>query len=111
MPSNKNLALSSLGRALACRFCQVTLGFLSDRLHMTAAILVSTVGATIPVLFLWELCASFPIHYIFSLVSGLFGGGFTSSYTSSIQEVERVDGHAEAGLVFGRWLQEGGRGA
>ena len=31
-----------------------------------------------------------------------------STYTGSVQEVERVDDHAEAGLFFGLLLQEGG---
>lgn len=89
-------------------FGQVILGFLSDRLHITTVILISTIGATISVFLLWGFSTSFPLLCIFSLVYGLFAGGFTSTYTGSIQEVKRADDRAEAGLVFG--LLAAGRG-
>ena len=89
-------------------FGQVILGFLSDRLHITTVILTSTIGATISVFLLWGVSTSLPLLCIFSLVYGLFAGGFTSTYTGSIQEVKRVDDRADAGLVFG--LLAAGRG-
>ncbi len=51
---------------------------------------------------------SFPLLCIFSLVSGLSAGGFTSTYIGSIQQVKTIDDRAEAGLVFG--LLAAGRG-
>ena len=89
-------------------FSQVILGFLSDRLHITTVILISTVGATISVFLLWGFSTSLPLLCIFSLVYGLFAGGFTSTYTGSIKEVIRADDRAEQGLVFG--LLAAGRG-
>lgn len=89
-------------------FSQVILGFLSDRLHITTVILISTIGATISIFLLWGLSTSFPLLCIFSLVYGLFAGGFTSTYTGSIQEVKKADDRTEAGLVFG--LLAAGRG-
>lgn len=89
-------------------FSQVILGFLSDRLHITTVILISTIGATISVFLLWGFSTSLPLLCIFSLVYGLFAGGFTSTYTGSIQAVKRADDRAEAGLIFG--LLAAGRG-
>lgn len=89
-------------------FSQVILGFLSDRLHITTVILISTIGATVSVFFLWGFSTSLPLLCIFSLVYGLFAGGFTSTYTGSIQAVQRADNRAESGLVFG--LLAAGRG-
>ena len=71
-------------------------------------ILISTIGATLSVFLLWGFSTSFPLLCVFSLVYGLFAGGFTSTYTGSIQEVKRADNRAEAGLVFG--LLAAGRG-
>lgn len=111
----RTLGLSSLSGTVtvslfntASVFGQVILGFLSDRLHITTVILISTVGATLSVFLLWGFSTSLPLLCIFSLVYGLFAGGFTSTYTGSIQEVKRADDRAEAGLVFG--LLAAGRG-
>lgn len=111
----RNLGLSSISGTVTVSlfnttsvFSQIILGFLSDRLHITTVILISTIGATISVFLLWGCSTSLPLLCIFSLVYGLFAGGFTSTYTGSIQEVKRADDHAEAGLIFG--LLAAGRG-
>ena len=87
-------------------FSQVILGLLSDRLHITTVILISTIGATMSVFLLWGFSTSLPLLCIFSLVYGLFAGGFTSTYTGSMKEVMRADDLAESGLVLG-WLAAG----
>ncbi|MCJ1450004.1 hypothetical protein MMC28_000332 [Mycoblastus sanguinarius] len=89
-------------------FGQVILGSLIDRLHVTTVVLISTLGATLSVFLLWGLSASLPLLCIFSLVYGLFAGGFTSTYTGVIQELQKKDERAEAGLIFG--LLAAGRG-
>ncbi len=82
-------------------FSAVILGFLSDRLHITTVILISTLGATTSVFLLWGFSTSLPLLCIFSLAYGLFAGGFSTTYTGSIKEVKRADDRAEAGLIFG----------
>lgn len=82
-------------------FGQVILGSLTDRVHVTTVILISTIGATLSVFLLWGLSTSLPLLCIFSIVYGLFAGGFTSTWTGCIQEVKKVDHRAEIGLVFG----------
>lgn len=92
----------------AAVFGQVILGSLIDRVHVTTVILISTIGATLSVFLLWGMAVSLPLLCIFSLVYGLFAGGFTSTYTGIIQEVKKRDGRAESGLIFG--LLAAGRG-
>ena len=87
---------------------QVLLGSLTDRMHVTDVILVSTIGAALSVFLFWGLAASLPLLCIFSLVYGLFAGGFTSTWTGVIREVQTRERGAEAGLVFG--LLAAGRG-
>ncbi|KAG7006412.1 hypothetical protein G7Y79_00015g040020 [Physcia stellaris] len=55
-----------------------------------------------------SIAASLPLLCIFSLVYGLFAGGFTSTWTGVIREVQKRERGAEAGLVFG--LLSAGRG-
>ncbi len=89
-------------------FGQVILGSLIDKLHVTTVILISTLGATLSVLLFWGLAASLPLLCIFALIYGLFAGGFTSTWTGVIKEVQKSANGAEAGMVFG--LLSAGRG-
>ena len=87
---------------------EILLGTLIDRMHVTSVILISTIGATLSVFLFWGLAASLPLLCIFSLIYGLFAGGFTSTYTGIIREVQKRDRRTEAGLVLG--LLSAGRG-
>ncbi len=89
-------------------FGQIILGSLIDRVHVTTVVLISTVGATLSVFLLWGFSASLPLLCMFSLVYGLFAGGFSSTFTGIIQEIRKIDDHAEAGLIFG--MLAAGRG-
>jgi MFS family permease len=83
-------------------FGQVALGALTDKAHVTTAVVISAVGATVSVFLLWGLATtSFPLLCVFGLMYGLFAGGFTSTYTGTIKEVRSKKPNAEAGLVFG----------
>lgn len=89
-------------------YLEILLGTLIDRMHVTSVILISTIGAMLSVFVFWGLAASLPLLYIFSLIYGLFAGGFTSTWTGIIREVQKRDRRTEAGLVFG--LLSAGRG-
>lgn len=89
-------------------FGQVLMGTLVDRLHVTTVVLVSTIGTTLSVFLLWGTAVTFPLLCIFSLMYGLFAGGFTSTYTGVIQEVQKQARGTEAGMLFG--LLSAGRG-
>lgn len=89
-------------------FGQVIQGALSDKLHVTTVILMSTIGATLSVFLLWGLSASLPLLCIFSIMYGLSAGGFSSTWTGATQEIRKRDDNAELGMVFG--LLAAGRG-
>ena len=82
-------------------FGQVLMGALVDKLHVTSVIFISTIGATLSVFLLWGTAVSLPLLCFFSLTYGLFAGGFTSTYTGVIREVQKQARGAEAGMLFG----------
>lgn len=87
---------------------QVGLGYLIDHLHVTTVIMVSTIGTTMSIFLLWGFSMSFPLLCVFALIYGIFGGGFTSTYTGVIREVQKKHPGAETGTIFG--LLAAGRG-
>lgn len=89
-------------------FGTVILGTLTDRLHVTTVILISTIGATLSVFLLWGLAASLPLLCVFSLIYGLFAGGFSATWSGMVAEIRKTDDRAELGFVFG--LLAAGRG-
>ena len=82
-------------------FGAVIFGVLTDYLHVTTVILISTIGATLSVFLFWGLAVSYPLLCVFSLTYGLFAGGFTSTWTGITKEVKKEDDRAEIVLVFG----------
>jgi MFS family permease len=90
---------------------QVLFGFLNDRMHVTSVIAVSTIGATMAVFLFWGFSLSMPLLCIFSLLYGVFAGGFSSCWTGMIREVQRKTPSAETGSVFGLLCAGRGIGA
>lgn len=101
---------AALALANATSVCgQIALGALSDRLHITTVIALSTGGAALSVFVGWGLAAaSLPLLCVFALVYGVSAGAYTASYTGMIRAVRASDPRAEPGLVFG--LLAAGRG-
>ena len=89
----------------------IVMGFLVDRLHVTTVILISSLGAAASVLLIWGLASSTPVLCLFSLMYGIFAGGFTASWTGVIKEVRRTSPEAEAGTVLGLFAAGRGIGA
>ncbi|MCJ1380082.1 hypothetical protein MMC17_003185 [Xylographa soralifera] len=82
-------------------FGAVLLGGLIDKLHVTTVALISSLGATTSIFLLWGLSASFPVLCVFSLLYGLFAGGFSCTWTGIIREVQKREPGSDSGLVFG----------
>ena len=104
----RSLGLSNVSAALTVSlvnttsvFGAVMLGGLIDKLHVTTVALISSLGATISVFLLWGLSASFPVLCMFSLMYGLFAGGFSCTWTGIIREVQKREPGSDSGLVFG----------
>lgn len=85
---------------VASVFGCIAMGTLTDRLHVTTCIMLSTVGATIGVFVLWGLSTSLATSYVFCIVYGLFAGSFTSTWTGIIKLTQKKVEGADTGLVF-----------
>jgi hypothetical protein len=67
-----------------------------------------SLGATASIFLFWGLAASTPMLCIFSLMYGLFAGGFSASFPGVIKAVKTQSPDADAGIIFG--LVPAGRG-
>ncbi|KAL8919506.1 MAG: hypothetical protein Q9172_004944 [Xanthocarpia lactea] len=83
-------------------------GYLTDRLHPSTAILISSLGAALSVFLLWGFALSKPVIYIFAITYGVFGGGYAATWTGFVSEIQRDAGEAEAVIVLG--MLAAGRG-
>ena len=104
----QSLGLSNVSAALTVSlvnttsvFGAVLLGGLIDKLHVTTVALISSLGAAISIFLLWGLSASFPVLCVFSLLYGLFAGGFSCTWTGIIREVQKREPGSDSGLIFG----------
>lgn len=83
-------------------------GFVGDKVSASKAILVSSFGSALPVFLLWGLSLHFANVMAFALAFGFFAGGFSSTWSGMVSEIQKVDASAESSIVFGMLL--GGRG-
>ncbi|KKP02857.1 hypothetical protein THAR02_05033 [Trichoderma harzianum] len=83
-------------------------GWLGDKLSATKVVLLSSFGSALPVFLLWGLGHQISTMVVFVVLYGFFAGGFSSTWSSMLQEIKRDDGAAESSLIFGLLL--GGRG-
>jgi MFS family permease len=86
---------------------------LSDRMHVSNVILLSTLGSAMSVFLLWGLSSrstAQPLLLIFAIAYGFFAGGFTATGAGMVRELRRVapTGTTDIGSVFGLW--SAGRG-
>lgn len=84
------------------------MGALSDKIHVTSVILISSIGASLAVFLFWGFALSLPLLCVFSLLYGFFAGGFSSTYTMTMVEIKRAAPGTETGILFG--LLAAGRG-
>ncbi len=103
----------SLGLAfinLATCFGAFLVGLLVDRYHISVAVSIVTVGQIVAIFVFWGLTSSQAMLYVFALTWGLFGGGFSSTWSGYAHAVGKStpNGHVEAGLLLS--LMAAGRG-
>jgi MFS family permease len=83
-------------------------GFLGDHYPAASVILISSIGSSMAVLFLWGVTAQKALLVLFAALYGFFAGGFSSAYSAIVKEMKRADEGVENGVVMGLLL--GGRG-
>jgi len=81
------LTLSLLN--LTSVFGQIVFGSLSDHFAPHNVTLISAIGSTLSVFLLWGFSVSSPVLILFTLSYGFFAGGFTSTWTGSINHIVR----------------------
>ncbi|KAF2149437.1 MFS monocarboxylate transporter [Myriangium duriaei CBS 260.36] len=64
-------------------------GMLVDRLHVTTAIAIATLGSAVASFVLWGLGTSQPMFYIFTLAWGLFAGGYSTTWSGCAVALRR----------------------
>ncbi|WPG99138.1 Hypothetical protein R9X50_00194900 [Acrodontium crateriforme] len=91
-------------------FGSLMIGFLVDRFHISIAILFSSAGAMFSIFVFWGLAVSQPLLYTFAIVYGLFGGGFSATWSGTAGELQRVEnkGTIDTSIVIS--LLAAGRG-
>lgn len=58
----------------------IAIGALVDRVHVTTAIMIASVGATAACLLVWGLSTTMVPLYIFAIMYGAFAGGYTAAW-------------------------------
>ncbi len=86
----------------------VLIGVLVDRYHVSTVLLVSAVGSTLSVFFLWGFAVTELPLYMFALIYGVLAGGYTSTWTGCATEVRQQSPGVEVAVLMG--IMASGRG-
>lgn len=71
---------------------------------------LASVGSVISIFLIWGFSTSIAPLYVFSIIYGVFGGGFSSCWATMVKRVQKKDSRAEMGLVFGAFAAARGIG-
>ena len=94
--------LVNVASAVGC----IVMGTLIDRYDSTKCILLSTMGTTLGVFFLWGFSLTLPPLFMFCIVYGLFAGSFTTTWSGCQRDIVSKIGTAEPCLVLS-WFAAG----
>ncbi|KAL8810043.1 MAG: hypothetical protein Q9200_002899 [Gallowayella weberi] len=86
----------------------VLIGALSDKYDVINVMVLASCGSVISIFLIWGFSTSMAPLYVFSIIYGVFGGGFSSCWATMVKRVQKKDSRAEMGLVFGAFAA--GRG-
>ncbi|KAB8293952.1 hypothetical protein EYC80_009424 [Monilinia laxa] len=86
----------------------ISLGYLSDITHITTVVLLSSALSGLSVFFLWGISTSLPSLIFFSVIYGIFAGGWSAIWAGMTREVQRADENAGFAILMG--LFSAGRG-
>ncbi|KAL8634184.1 hypothetical protein Q9189_000103 [Teloschistes chrysophthalmus] len=88
----------------------ILLGALSDKYDVINVMVLASVGSVISIFLIWGFSTSIAPLYVFSIIYGVFGGGFSSCWATMVKRVQKKDSRAEMGLVFGAFAAARGIG-
>lgn len=92
-PSALTLLVVNVASVFGC----VAMGWLTDRLHVTTCILVSTVGTAVGTFLLWGLGQNLATLYAFCALYGMFAGAYTSTWPGIMRQLTTMPGRADEG--------------
>lgn len=95
----------------AAIFGNIATGALIDRLHVTTVIFISSIATTVIVFLGWGIAVSMHTLFLFSILYGLFAGGFTATWTGCVVEVRKARSGGEMGFLVGVFAAGRGLGA
>lgn len=100
-------ALTVLLVNVAATMGSIMMGTLTDKVHVTTCIAISTAGTAVGVFLIWGLSSSLPVLFLFCVVYGFFAGGWTSIWPGIMRDVTRqgeaAGRYVDPTMVFG-WL-------
>lgn len=81
----------------------IFLGYLVDHFHVSTVWLLASGSSSLAVFLLWALStkSTQPLVYIFSIVWGVFAGGFAATWTGVAKELQRYLPNTETAVVLG----------
>ncbi|KAH6874352.1 major facilitator superfamily domain-containing protein [Thelonectria olida] len=92
--ARSNLGTGSFLSALTVMLINVStvvgtliLGVLTDKLHPTTCIMISTVGAALGTFFCWGFATNLVTLYVFCIIYGLFAGSYVATWQGIIRQI------------------------
>ena len=79
----------------------VIAGILVDKCHVTTPVALSAAGATFACFGLWGLAGTISLLFVFSIMYGLFAGGYVATWPGIMMLVTSKKVRVEPSLVYG----------
>lgn len=79
----------------------IAVGFLIDRLHVTTVVGLVTVPTVLAVFVLWGFGVSVPTLIVFSIIYGATSGGFSTTWTGVVHDLQTKGPGGDSGIIFG----------
>ncbi|KAM0718834.1 hypothetical protein Q7P37_005906 [Cladosporium fusiforme] len=78
----------------------ISQGIIVDRYHVTVAICVATLGSVLAIFVFWGLTTSQAMLYVFVILWGLTGGGFSANWAGCAAAIRNSGYHVDTGMVI-----------
>ncbi|QPG96438.1 hypothetical protein C2857_004197 [Epichloe festucae Fl1] len=82
-PAAATILLLNIASTVGCP----TMGWLSDKFHVTTCLFLATFGASVSTFLLWGFTTNLPLLLIYCGCYGLFAGSYTSAWTGLMRQV------------------------
>ena len=79
----------------------IIVGLLIDRLHVTTVVGLVTLPTVFAVFVFWGFGVSIPTLLIFCMVYGVAAGGFSTTWTGVVRDVQKAEPGGDTGIMFG----------